>query len=73
MIRKQNEREPEGKDRTAFRLRGREVNPDKIKRYIREHPRHSVAYEDPGVGMTAISAGMLPLQLQNSSSHLIHP
>jgi hypothetical protein len=39
MIRKQQIRtqQSNGKKRSAFRIRGRPVNPEKINRYIKEH------------------------------------
>jgi hypothetical protein len=40
IIRKQQKREfdSDKPKKSAFRLRGREVNPQKINRYIKEHP-----------------------------------
>jgi hypothetical protein len=38
IIRKQQKRRSESNKRSAFRIRGRPVNPERIDRYIREHP-----------------------------------
>jgi hypothetical protein len=39
MIRKRQERESESNKKTAFRIRGRPVDEEKIERYMRDHPK----------------------------------
>jgi hypothetical protein len=61
MIRKTRERALEGNRQSAFRVRGRPVNPGKISRYMRDHHLQS-----NGVNMNSNMdcimepAGMIP-------------
>jgi hypothetical protein len=64
MIRKQRKRLLESNKQSAFRVRGRTINPQKITRYIKEHP---VQPFDEGIGRnmdgdTSI-VGMIPAAL----------
>ena len=63
MIRKHKIRalEINGKKRSAFRIRKQPVDPEKINRYIREHP--AGANDDRKIGGNIGSAGMLPAAL----------
>ena len=70
MIRKQKEREQEENKQSAFRLRGQEVNPEKIKRYLRDHPRPSNTDEDGDVNMDVNSAGKYPYCKMSYLGHL---
>jgi hypothetical protein len=59
MIRKQRQRALIHK-RSAFRLRDRLVNPEKIRRYINEHPDLNIALNEDEDGSMA-SAGMFSM------------
>jgi len=73
IIRKQQERDAENKS-SAFRVRGRPVDPEKINRYMKDHPMQSVSANkdknrDPNIG----SAGTFLSKTKNSldsSTHL---
>jgi hypothetical protein len=65
MIRKQRQRALVHK-RSAFRLRDRPVNPEKIRRYINEHPELQVLLDEEENGSTA-SVGMLSPHHTNAS------
>jgi hypothetical protein len=73
IVRKQQERDAENKS-TAFRVRGRPVNPEKINRYMKDHPMQSVsANKDKNRDSNISSAGTFPSKAKNSldsSTHL---
>jgi hypothetical protein len=62
MIRKQQERALTNKA-SAFRVRKRPDNQEKINRYINEHPKRPGSNNDSDVDIYIDSAGMLPLYL----------
>jgi hypothetical protein len=59
MIRKQKERAMASNKASAFRVRKRPVNQEKINRYINEHPKRSGSNDDSDVEFNIDSAGMI--------------
>lgn len=60
MIKKRQERESESNKQTAFRIRGRPVNEEKIERYMRDHPKQLATDDDIDMERDMSPAGMLP-------------
>lgn len=58
MIRKREERQAESNKQTAFRIRGRPVNEEKIERYIRDHPKQFSTDNDVDVEQDSSPAGV---------------
>jgi hypothetical protein len=65
MIRKQRQRALVDR-RSAFRLRDRPVNPEKIRRYINEHPELQIVLDEEENGST-VPVGMLSIHHTNAS------
>jgi hypothetical protein len=59
MIRKREERQSKSNKETAFRIRGRPVNVEKIERYTRDHPRQFASDNDIGMDQNMDPAGMI--------------
>lgn len=59
MIRKQRERALTMNKASAFRVRKRPVNQEKINRYISEHFKRSGSNDDLDIEMDIDSAGMI--------------
>ena len=60
MIRKRQERESESNKLTAFRIRGRLVNEEKIERFMRDHPKQLATDDDVDMDRNMSPAGMTP-------------
>jgi hypothetical protein len=59
MVRKRQERQSGSNKQTAFRIRGRPVNDEKIERYMRDHPKQFATDDDIDMDRNTNPAGMI--------------